>query len=111
MSLSTWMWEGVLTEEAVRRKLEPTGQLVTRLAFPPGTRLKASALERQVIVTAGQCRLRAGDDVVELGKGQCTTMPAGPYGLEVVGTEAVELLLGFRLPAEVLARAAPPGAK
>ncbi len=97
-------WEGVLTEEAVRRALEPQGKLLTRLTFAPGTRLRASALERRVVLLAGRCRFEAGGAQVELSRGEQTTLPAGPYTLEVLGEQGVELLIAFALPAAVLER-------
>jgi len=89
-----------LTEDAIRAAHQPKGHFRVRCAkYPPGTRFSGSMRAGRCYVIRGACRYDFGDRV-ELTAGQFADLPEGGYELEVLGNEAVDLVLVRELPVE-----------
>lgn len=92
--------DGVLSELAMRHKLENRGYEVTRYVYPPGTWFPPHEHARDKIdgVLSGQFRLTLQGKAVVLQAGDCLTIPHGVvHAAEVVGNEPVISLDAVRV--------------
>lgn len=84
--------DGLLTENAMRRKLEAMDFRVTRYVYPPGTYFPAHIHDVDKIdaVLAGHFELVLDGESVVLRAGDCLAVPAGcRHSARVLGDEAV----------------------
>jgi len=84
--------DGVLSEPALRRKLEKLGYRVCRYTYPPGTFFPphTHGEEKMDAVVSGRFRIRMGGDEVVLQAGDAVLVPRGAeHSAEVVGAESV----------------------
>ena len=84
--------DGVLSEPALRRKLEKLGYRVCRYTYPPGTFFPphTHGEEKMDAVVSGRFRIRMGGDEVVLQAGDAVLVPRGAeHSAEVVGAEPV----------------------
>ena len=84
--------DGVLTEDALRRKLEAKGYRVWRYEYEPGTvfALHTHDVDKIDAVLSGRFRIATGDGAVVLAPGDAVAVPRGlAHRAEVVGDEAV----------------------
>jgi quercetin dioxygenase-like cupin family protein len=92
--------DGVLSEQAMRRKLEGRGYRVTRWVYPPGTffPMHEHAVDKIDGVLAGRLRLTLQGRERVLERGDCLAVPRGvPHSAEVVGGEPVISMDAVRL--------------
>ena len=94
MKLETWDAEldGVLSEAALRRKLQNLGYSVTRYIYDPGTVFPphAHGQEKMDAVVSGRFRIRMGGEEAVLAAGDAVLVPRGvEHSAEVVGAEPV----------------------
>jgi quercetin dioxygenase-like cupin family protein len=94
MKVERWNAErdGVLSEAALRRKLEKLGYSASRYTYPPGTLFPphTHAEEKMDAVLSGRFRIRMGGEEAVLGAGDAVLVPRGAeHSAEVVGAEAV----------------------
>jgi len=84
--------DGVLSEPALRRKLEKLGYRVCRYTYPPGTFFPPHTHGEEKIdaVVSGRFRIRMGGDEVVLEAGDAVHVPRGAeHSAEVIGAEPV----------------------
>jgi len=84
--------DGVLSEPALRRKLEKLGYRVCRYTYPPGTFFPphTHGEEKMDAVVSGRFRIRMGGDEVVLEAGDAVHVPRGAeHSAEVIGAEPV----------------------
>jgi len=84
--------DGVLSEPALRRKLEKLGYRVCRYTYPPGTFLPphTHGEEKMDAVVSGRFRIRMGGAEVVLQAGDAVLVPRGAeHSAEVIGAEPV----------------------
>lgn len=84
--------EGVLSEAALRRKLQNLGYRVSRYVYPPGTVFPSHthAQEKMDAVLSGRFRIRMGGEEAVLEAGDAVLVPRGEeHSAEVVGAEDV----------------------
>ena len=94
MKIEHWDAErdGVLSEAALRRKLQKLGYNVSRYVYPPGTVFPphAHAQEKMDAVVSGRFRIRLGGQEVVLEGGDAVLVPReAEHSAEVVGAEPV----------------------
>lgn len=92
--------DGVLTEVALRAKLEAMGYLVARYVYPPGTRFPDHSHDVDKIdaVVSGRFRLVIAGHTTELGPGDWVEVPRGRrHVATVMGDEPVVSLDAIRL--------------
>jgi len=94
MKVEHWHQEkdGVLSEAAMRRKLEQLGYRVMRYAYSPGTFFPEHTHEVDKIdaVLSGSFRISMGKDSIILSAGDFIYVPAGKeHSAEVIGEESV----------------------
>jgi mannose-6-phosphate isomerase-like protein (cupin superfamily) len=83
---------GVLTEQALRDKLQAQGYEVTRYVYPPGTAFPSHAHDVDKIdaVLSGRFRMTMYGKSAILEAGDCLRVPKGAvHSAEVVGQEPV----------------------
>lgn len=102
MKVESWDTEhgGVLTEAALRRKLEKQGYEVTRYVYPPGTRFGAHthAVDKIDAVLSGRFQITMGGHSIILEAGDAVMVPRGEkHSAEVIGAEAVVSLDAVRI--------------
>ncbi len=84
--------EGLLSEQAMRRKLEKRGYSVTRYTYAPGTSFPehSHSIDKIDAVLAGRFRMSMNGQAVILEPGDCLAVPRGtPHTAEVIGDEPV----------------------
>lgn len=84
--------DGILSEPALRGKLEARGYRVTRYVYPPGTYFPdhSHAVDKIDGVLEGRFRMTLGGRSVVLGPGDCLAVPRGAvHSAQVVGDDAV----------------------
>ncbi len=94
MQIERWNSDvgGPLTEEALRRRLEQQGYLVSRYVYPPGTRFPdhSHSIDKVDAVLSGRFRLILEGEEVILQAGDSVAVPRGAvHSAEVVGEEPV----------------------
>lgn len=92
--------DGILTEGALRAKLEQLGYRVSRYTYPPGTYFATHthAVHKIDAVVSGQLRIVMGKDTVALKPGDWIHVPSGvEHSAEVSGDEAVVSLDAVRV--------------
>jgi quercetin dioxygenase-like cupin family protein len=92
--------DGVLTEPALRDKLESRGYGVTRYVYPPGTYFPDHSHDVDKIdaVLSGRFLLRVAGRSIVLAAGDALAVPKGTvHSAEVVGDEPVVSLDAVRL--------------
>ncbi|HDN27175.1 MAG TPA: cupin domain-containing protein [Thioploca sp.] len=94
MELEHWNEEkeGVLSEDAMRRKLEERGYVVNRYVYPPSTYFPphTHGVDKIDGVLSGRFRLEMGGKSVILEAGDAIAVPKGEvHSAEVVGDEPV----------------------
>lgn len=91
--------DGVLSETAMRRKLEQRGYQVERYLYPPGTVFPPHQHRQNKLdaVLSGRLRLVLQGRTLVLEAGDCLAIAQGvTHGAEVVGSEPVISLDGVR---------------
>lgn len=91
--------DGVLSETALRRKLETRGYRVSQYYYPPATRFPPHTHDNDKLdaVLSGRFLIVIGDVQVTLEAGDCLFIPKGVrHSAEVLGGEAVVSLDGVR---------------
>lgn len=89
--------DGVLSEQAMRRKLEQLGYRATRYTYVPGTFFPAHthSVDKIDAVLSGNFRIAIGKESVVLAAGDFIHVPAGAeHSAEVIGNQAVVSLDG-----------------
>ena len=94
MKIERWNAEkdGVLSEQAMRRKLEQLGYQVTRYAYSPGTFFPSHthATDKIDAVLSGSFRISMGKDSIVLRAGDFIHVPRGAeHSAEVIGDDPV----------------------
>jgi quercetin dioxygenase-like cupin family protein len=94
MSVHRWNShsDGVLSERALRRKLEGEGYSVTRYVYPPGTHFPehTHGIDKIDAVVSGQFELVISGERTVLGPGDWVAVPRGVrHTATVVGDEPV----------------------
>ena len=92
--------DGVISEAALRRKLERRGYRVVRYVYPPGTDFPPHAHDVDKIdaVLSGRFRMRIGAEEAILGAGDCLFVPRDAvHSAAVVGEEPVVSLDASRM--------------
>jgi mannose-6-phosphate isomerase-like protein (cupin superfamily) len=87
--------DGVLSETALRRKLESAGYLVARYVYPPGTAFPehSHGLDKIDAVLSGRLRMVVAGHFAILGPGDWVEVPRGVHHTAaVVGVEPVVCL-------------------
>jgi len=100
MKVERWNPEkdGVLSEQAMRRKLEQLGFRVTRYVYSPGTFFPSHTHSTDKIdaVLSGNFRISMAKDSVMLKAGDFIHVPAGAeHSAEVIGDQPVISLDGI----------------
>ena len=93
--------DGVLTEQAMRRKLEQLGYRVTRYVYAPGTYFPSHTHPTDKIdaVLSGNFRISMSGEAVVLKAGDFIHVPAGAeHSAEVIGDQSVVSLDGILHP-------------
>jgi quercetin dioxygenase-like cupin family protein len=103
MKLPIVQWDekrdGMLTEAALRRKLEALGYRVSRWVYPPGTvfDFHTHEYDKMDAVVSGRFRVTMDGQSRVLAAGDALHVPAGTaHRAEVVGSEPVVSLDGER---------------
>lgn len=92
--------DGVLSETALRRKLEAAGYLVARYVYPPGTTFPehSHSLDKVDAVLSGRFRMVVAGHFAILGPGDWVEVPRGVHhSAAVVGDEPVVSLDAARM--------------
>lgn len=94
MKIERWNPEkdGVLSEAALRRKLESLGYSTNCYIYPPGTSfpMHTHGVQKMDAVLSGQFRITMREGSVVLGPGDAVLVPRGAeHSAEVVGNEEV----------------------
>ena len=93
MNIEKWNEDdGMLSEGALRRKLEARGYSVSRYVYPPGTYFPEHThyVVKIDAVLSGRFRMVVEGREVILEAGDCISVPRGTrHGAEVVGRESV----------------------
>ena len=102
MKVESWDIEhdGVLTETALRRKLEKQGYEVTRYVYPPGTRFgeHTHAVDKIDAVLSGRFQITMSGHSIILEAGDAVFVQRGEeHSAEVVGAQAVVSLDAVRM--------------
>jgi quercetin dioxygenase-like cupin family protein len=91
--------DGILSEAALRRKMEERGYAVTRYVYPPGTVFPnhAHSVDKLDAVLSGRFLMTMHGKEVILQAGDCLAVPRNTvHSAAVVGDEAVVSLDGTR---------------
>jgi quercetin dioxygenase-like cupin family protein len=91
--------DGLLTEAALRLKLERLGYSVTRYVYPPGTFFPdhSHGADKMDAVLSGRFRIVMEGHETVLGAGDTVAVPAGAvHSAEVIGDEPVVSLDGVK---------------
>lgn len=91
--------DGVLSEGAMRAKLEALGYSVTRWTYPPGTSFGTHAHEVDKVdgVLSGRFEITLFGEALVLGPGDAVRVPRGAaHSARVVGDEPVVSLDAIR---------------
>lgn len=92
--------DGVLSESALRQKLEAKGYAVRRYVYPPGTCFPDHTHGEHKIdaILSGRFRITFGAQSVELTAGDWVVVPAGTvHSAEVLGDQSVVSLDAIRV--------------
>ena len=94
MKIDRWdeQRDGLLSEDAMRRKLEQRGYQVSRYVYGPGTHFPSHThgIDKIDGVLSGRFRIAIGGQEVILEAGDCLAVPRGAaHSAEVVGGEPV----------------------
>lgn len=94
MSVQRWneSRDGMLSEQALRARLEQRGYQVSRYVYPPGTRFPdhTHGVDKIDAVLSGRFRLTIGGEEMMLEAGDSVAVPRGVvHSAEVVGDEPV----------------------
>ena len=84
--------DGVLSEAALRKRIEALGYTVMRYVYPPGTSFPehTHGVDKIDAVVSGQFRLNVAGHRVILGPGDWIAVPRGVrHTADVVGSEPV----------------------
>ena len=101
MAIHRWnpTLDGVLSEQALRAKLESLGYRVARYVYPPGTVFPdhTHGVDKIDAVVSGRLRLIIGGHIAMLGAGEWVDVPRGvTHNATVMGDDPVVSLDAIR---------------
>ena len=91
--------EGQLNEAAIRARFQPASAFrIGSFRYPAGTTINGSMRAGTCFVLQGRCQYDFGAAAARLASGDIAQLPEGPYMLQVIDQDELEIVMCWELP-------------